>query len=79
MVADVALRAGLFSMPDPPPTVVASLFSAVVIMAIATTLLMPLGLKWSVSPRAHKSPLSAQASLRVMQSPCLSQVMEALV
>jgi len=51
VVADVALRAGLFSMPDPPPPVVASLFSAVVVMAIATTLLMPLGLKWILSLR----------------------------
>jgi len=51
VVADVALRAGLFSMPDPPPPVVASLFSAVVVMAIATTLLMPVGLKWILSLR----------------------------
>jgi Kef-type K+ transport system membrane component KefB len=51
VVADVALRAGLFSAPDPTPPVVASLFSAIVIMAIATTLLMPMGLKWSVSMR----------------------------
>lgn len=52
IVADVALRAGLFSTPEPPPPVVDSLFSAVVIMAITTTLLMPLGLKWIVSLRA---------------------------
>jgi len=51
VVADVALRASLFSAPDPTPPVVASLFSAIVIMAIATTLLMPMGLKWSVSMR----------------------------
>lgn len=49
VVADVALRAGLFTAPDPAPPVVASLFSAVVIMAIATTLLMPIGLKWIAS------------------------------
>jgi Kef-type K+ transport system membrane component KefB len=55
VVADVALRAGLFSMPEPPPPVVASLFSAVVVMAIATTLLMPLGLKWIVSLDTSRS------------------------
>jgi Kef-type K+ transport system membrane component KefB len=55
VVADVALRAGLFSMPEPTPPVVASLFSAVVVMAIATTLLMPLGLKWIVSLDTSRS------------------------
>lgn len=51
VVADVALRAGLFSQPDPPSPEVANLFSAVVVMAIATTLLMPIGLKWSLARR----------------------------
>ncbi|MFG0318176.1 MAG: cation:proton antiporter [Planctomycetota bacterium JB042] len=45
IVADVALRAGLFSSPDPPPPVVASLYSAVVITAIVTTLITPIGLE----------------------------------
>jgi Kef-type K+ transport systems, membrane components len=45
VVADVALRAGLFSVPQPLPPLVASLFSAVVVVAIGTTLLMPLGLR----------------------------------
>lgn len=39
VVADVALRAGLFSMPEPTPEIVKSLFSAVVIVAVLTTLL----------------------------------------
>lgn len=55
VVADVALRAGLFSVPESPPPVVASLFSAVVIMAIATTLLMPIGLKWIASDSGSTS------------------------
>jgi len=46
IVADVAFRAGLFAMPDPPPPTVASLYSAVVITTIATTLATPIGLKW---------------------------------
>lgn len=45
VVADVALRAGLFSMPTPPPPIVANLFSAVVFMAIATTLFAPIALR----------------------------------
>jgi Kef-type K+ transport system membrane component KefB len=46
IVADVAFRAGLFALPDPPHPIVASLYSAVVITAIVTTLATPIGLKW---------------------------------
>ena len=42
IIADIALRAGLFSKPTPVPDVVQYLFSAVVIMAIVTTLMSPL-------------------------------------
>lgn len=49
IVADIALRQGLFSQPEPVPPVVASLFSAVVIMAVVTTLITPIGLRWVVS------------------------------
>lgn len=45
IIADIALRAGLFSQPDPTPTVVANLFSAIVIMAITTTILAPILLR----------------------------------
>jgi Kef-type K+ transport system membrane component KefB len=45
IVADVALAAGLFSQPEPVPPIVASMYSAVVITAIATTFLTPIGLK----------------------------------
>jgi Kef-type K+ transport system membrane component KefB len=45
IIADIALQAGLFTMPDPPPPVVANLFSSVVIMAIGTTILAPLILR----------------------------------
>lgn len=45
IVADIALRAGLFSLPDPPPPVVSNLFSAVVIIAVVTTLAAPASLK----------------------------------
>jgi len=49
IVADIALRQGLFSHPDPAPAIVSSLFSAIVIMAVITTLLTPIALRWVVS------------------------------
>jgi Kef-type K+ transport system membrane component KefB len=45
IIADIALKAGLFATPDPPPPIVANLFSAVVIMAIVTTILTPILLR----------------------------------
>ena len=46
IVAGVALEAGLFLQPDPPPPIVASLFSAIVIMALVTTVATPILLRW---------------------------------
>jgi Kef-type K+ transport system membrane component KefB len=45
IIADIALRAGLFSQPIPAPAIVANLFSAIVIMAVITTLMTPIGLR----------------------------------
>ena len=45
IVAGVALQAGLFLQPSPPPPIVASMYSAVVIMALVTTVLTPLILR----------------------------------
>ena len=45
IIADIALRAGLFSKPDPTPPEVASLFSAIVIMAVVTTVATPIVLR----------------------------------
>jgi hypothetical protein len=45
IIAGIALRAGLFSQPDPPPPVVANLYSAVVVMAIFAALFSPIGLR----------------------------------
>jgi Kef-type K+ transport system membrane component KefB len=52
IIADIALRAGLFVEPQPTPPVVSHLFSAVVIMAVATTLFMPIGLRLIVRDRS---------------------------
>jgi Kef-type K+ transport system membrane component KefB len=49
IVAGIALRAGLFSHPEPPPPVVANLFSAVVLMAILAAVISPIALRAVVS------------------------------
>ena len=46
IIADIAFRAGLFEHPDPPPPAIEYLFSAIVIMAILTTISSPLALRW---------------------------------
>lgn len=45
IIADIALRAGLFSKPTPTPPEVTSLFSAIVIMAVVTTIATPIVLR----------------------------------
>lgn len=45
IIADIALRAGLFNQPQPVPEIVRHLFSAVVIVAIVTTIITPIVLK----------------------------------
>lgn len=45
IIADIALRGGVFNVPDPPPPIVANLFSAVVIVAVVTTLVTPIVLR----------------------------------
>jgi len=53
IVAGVALRAGLFSRPEPPPPIVKHLFSTVVVMAIVTTVATPVILG-RLLPRSRK-------------------------
>lgn len=45
VIADIALRAGLFAVPQPVPPIISSLFSTVVIVAVVTTLMVPLLLR----------------------------------
>ena len=55
IVAGVALEAGLFLQPSPPPPVVQSLYSSIVIMALVTTLVAPIVLHWLIrhKPEGH--------------------------
>ena len=45
IIADIALRAGLFAGPQPVPPIIANLFSSIVLMAVITTLVAPIVLK----------------------------------
>ncbi|MEZ6097750.1 MAG: cation:proton antiporter [Pirellulaceae bacterium] len=45
IIADIALRAGLFDHPKPPPPIVVHLFSAIVIVAVLTTIAIPIALR----------------------------------
>ena len=49
IVAGVAMEAGLFLQPYPTPVIVGSLFSAIVIMALVTTVVTPIILRWLAS------------------------------
>lgn len=51
IIADIALRAGLFDHPSPPPPEIEYLFSAIVVMAIVTTLASPLTLRMLLPQR----------------------------
>ena len=53
IVAGIALEAGLFLQPSPPPPIVEGLYSSIVIMALVTTLAAPVILRWIA---ASKSP-----------------------
>lgn len=54
IVAGVALQAGVFMLPDPPPAIVQGLYSTIVIMALVTTILTPVVLRVLV---AREAPL----------------------
>ena len=45
IIAYIALRAGLFSGPQPAPPIIANLFSSIVLMAVITTLVASIILK----------------------------------
>lgn len=45
IIAKLALEAGLFEHPSPPPPIVRMLFSAIVVMALTTTILVPILVK----------------------------------
>ncbi len=45
IVATIALNSGIFSQPVPTPARISALFSSIVIMAVVTTVIVPLGMK----------------------------------
>lgn len=45
IVLEIALRAGVFSMPDPAPPIISTLYSSLVLVAIVTTIVVPIVLK----------------------------------
>jgi Kef-type K+ transport system membrane component KefB len=58
IIADIALRAGLFDHPAPIPPLVANLFSTVVIMAVVTTIVTPVAVNWILRwDTSRRSPL----------------------
>lgn len=59
IIADIALRAGLFSKPEPTPPILEQMFSAVVLMAIVTTLLTPIGLRLLLGANKDNSGTNA--------------------
>jgi Kef-type K+ transport system membrane component KefB len=58
IIADIALRGGIFNVPDPPPPIVANLFSSVVIVAVLTTLVTPVALRLSLGRSGSGKPAS---------------------
>ena len=53
IVAGIALEAGLFLQPQPTPVIVESLFSAIVLMALVTTIVTPIVLRWIAPKNGH--------------------------
>jgi len=62
IVASVALKAGVFNQPQPVPDVVAAMFSAVIIMAIGSSLIVPLGLRILLGSRGSGTPAEPLSS-----------------
>jgi Kef-type K+ transport system membrane component KefB len=56
VIVDIALRAGMFSVPGVESAVLDNLFSAVVVMAIITTLATPIVLRWIYMNDARPPP-----------------------
>ena len=53
IVATIALNSGIFSKPEPTPMLVSALFSSIVIMAVVTTIIVPLGMKPLLRHSSH--------------------------
>lgn len=65
IIADIAHRAGLFAYPDPPPPIISNLFSAIVLMAIVTTIAAPVGLRTLMRGQAGENDFSSKNDQQV--------------
>jgi Kef-type K+ transport system membrane component KefB len=54
VLAGIALQAGLFDHPEPPPPIISGLFSAIVLMAIVTSIIAPLWLSFLLRHQENK-------------------------
>jgi len=59
IVAGIALRAGLFLQPQPPPPIIEYMFSSIVIVAVVTTLAVPVLLRPMIGGHAEGEADSA--------------------
>jgi Kef-type K+ transport system membrane component KefB len=64
IVADVALRGGLFDKPQPSPIIVENMFSTIVIVAVATTLVVPITLPFFAKSMRSENGETRQSSSR---------------
>lgn len=60
IIAKIALQAGLFARPEPTPAVVQHLFSAIVIVALVTTIITPFALSAVFNAMPHPSEEEAK-------------------
>jgi Kef-type K+ transport system membrane component KefB len=57
IIADVALRSGVFSSPDPTPPVVENMFGTIVLVAVITTISTPILLRRLLGVRRSTNPV----------------------
>lgn len=58
IVATIALNSGIFSRPEPTPDIISALFSSIVIMAVVTTIIVPLGMKPLLKNLSSAKPIA---------------------
>jgi len=54
IIANIALQAGLFTQPSPPPPIIEHLFSAIAIVALVTAIATPVALSFVLGEKPVK-------------------------